>query len=183
MNSLITALLITLAIAIVSQWIIIGVIMSLKQEENIDVTYTLLFIAYIVIFILCKEQIELHFYEISLTFIIISLILNWIYSNYLYVNNDTPVEEKSKSIAELFIVLIDSIKLITPKNIKNINQDIKKEVKLSINKQRIILYALAFICSIFAHYGTNKPLDSSFTTFIIFDVAFTLFLEKYYFKT
>lgn len=183
MSSLITPLILTFVFAILSQWILIGVTRSLEQEENIDVAYILLFIGYVIIFLIYKEKIEPHFYEISLTFIIVSFIVNWLYSNYLYMNNETPVEDQGRSIAELFLLLIESIKLVTPKNVKIIKQNVKKEVKHSMNKQRIVLYSLAFICSILAQYEIIKPLDSSFATFIIFDVIFTLFTEQYYFNS
>ncbi|HDD0317832.1 TPA: hypothetical protein O9466_000020 [Staphylococcus aureus] len=183
MSSLITSLIIAFAFAILSQWLLIAVIRSLEQEKNIDVGYICLFIGYIAIFLTNKEKIESHFYEISLTFIIVSLITNWLYSNFLYMNNQTPAEENGKSIVELFLLLIESIKLVTPKNVKNIKQNVKKKVKHSMNKQRIVLYSLAFICSILAQFGIIKPLDSSFTTFIIFDVIFTLFTEQYYFNS
>ncbi len=161
----------------------IAVIISLKNEENINIPYIILFIGYIAIFMVNKEKIELHFYEISLTFIIVSLIVNWIYLNYIYIHNESFAIKKVESVIDLFKMLFSSIIQITPKSIKNINEEQKREVKILLNKQRTVLYLLAFICSIFAHYGTNASLDSSFTTFIIFDVSFTLFLEQYYFKS
>ncbi|ARQ08090.1 DUF5079 domain-containing protein [Macrococcoides canis] len=184
MNTLIVALLLTVLFAIVTQWLIVAVIRIFKLEENTDLTYIILFVAYISLLIKYHKSITENFYEISLVFIITSLLLNWIYSNYLHsVSSDIPTENMGKSAVELIELLVTSILLVSPRNVKSTSTCVKKEVKASINKQRLVLYIIAFICSIFAHYNVLKPLDLSFTTFIIFDVAFYMILEQYYFKS
>ncbi|WP_323714385.1 hypothetical protein P3T97_11795 [Mammaliicoccus sciuri] len=184
MNSLIYQILITVTFAILTQWLLIGFQRTSKLEKNKDRDYIILAVAYVVLIWKFHSDIKESFYEISLVFTISSLVLNWLYSNYIYREvNHIPAENLGRSVVEIIKLLFQSILLISPKNVKITDSHVKEEVKASINKQRLVLYFFAFIISIFAHYKILENLDLSLTTFIIFDVFFYMFLEQYYFES
>ncbi|WP_239748634.1 hypothetical protein [Mammaliicoccus sp. A-M2] len=179
----------TAVLTIIVFWIVFLTADSLKNDKDYEkvntlswVKYLLLFIVYLIFYFYIIDNKGSLQYSNLLTFTITTIISNFIYSVWRIKNkNLKSIDKEGGSVVDLakliFVTLLDIFK----NKIKLSNQDINLVKKL-VNQHRIIIYSFAFIVNIIVSASTDNYLNKAFTSFIIFDTLFSLFLEVHFFN-